>query len=97
MKGCRQAGCTKSVYRQSSNLNGHTRKQRRKACNIPAIFSGLIRVTGNDILKGLLRKVILFDYRSNDMSQKIVWSDRREGTSVAPERSSDAVVDKRIG
>ena len=84
MKGCRQAGCTKSVYRQSSNLNGHTRKQRRKACNIPAIFSGLIRVTGNDILKCLLRKVILFDYRSNDLSKKIVWSDRRRAPAWRP-------------
>ena len=96
VQGRGQAGGTQSVDRQSANLNGHPCKQRGEASNIPAIFTGLVCVTGNNILKGFLREIIFFDYRSDDMSQKIVWSNRRKGTCMAPEGRSDAVVDKRI-
>jgi hypothetical protein len=88
-----EAGAAQAIDRLAADLDREARQQRRHSGDIAVVLAGLVRAAEDDVLDEHRIEAGAVHHRPEHEGGKVVGSDARQRTAVAPDRRPDRLDD----
>ncbi len=92
-----QAGSAQTIDRHAAHFHRQTRQQRRHACHVAVIFTGLIGAAHENFFNGSRVNLIPFYNGFDDMRRHVIGAHRREDAAQRSNGRANGIDDHDFG